>query len=419
MNTFQLSNGIRVITEKNVYTRSIAFGIWVKAGSRQETARNNGITHFIEHMLFKGTSRFTAREIADLFDGLGGNLNAFTSKENTCYYFVVLDEHLPKAMDILADMFFHSTFAADELEREKQVIFEEIAMYEDTPDELVHDLIAEAVFGQHSLGYPVLGSEDVLRSFDSTDLRRYINDQYTTSNIVISVAGHFDDSLQALIEQHFAAYQNSGSHQVQASPSFESGYRALDKETEQNHICLAMNGLAMSDRRMYALNVFNNVLGGGMSSRLFQEVRERRGLAYSVYSYLSNYSDSGLLVIYAGTAPSQTGELLAVMEHVLGDLLHNGITDQELRRTKEQLKGNLILNSESSLSRMIHMGRNQLMMDKRISLDEVLADIERVSLDDVNTLIRQLMQTPLAAALIGHQSEQIHTFRRDQFVTRD
>jgi predicted Zn-dependent peptidase len=419
LNKYQLSNGMYVVTEKIPSTRSVSFGIWVKAGSRSETLLRNGITHFIEHMLFKGTSRYTARDIADVFDGLGGNINAFTSKENTCYYFIVLDKHLPQALAVLADMFFYSLFAPEELEKEKNVIYEEIAMYEDTPDDQVHDLVATAAFGTHSLGYPILGTNERLASFQSADLRNYMEQHYTIDNIVISVAGNIDESLPELLEEHFAFYENHSNASPLVQPQFMSDALFHQKATEQQHICLGLPGLPLGHEQMYALNVFNNVLGGGMSSRLFQEVREQRGLAYAVYSYHIGYVDSGLFAIYAGTSPKQATQLLEVVMNVLGDLKAKGITDAELRRTQEQLKGNFILSLESSSSRMHRMGRSQLMLGKHDSQEDVLEKIDAVTLADVQQLIERLVAEPFAVAMIGTEEEALQTFRRDQLVTSD
>ena len=398
-------------------TRSVAFGIWVKVGSRNETMLNNGITHLIEHMIFKGTERYSAREIAEIFDGLGGNINAFTSKENTCYFFIVLDEHLPKALEILTDMFFHSQFSEEELSKEKLVIDEEIAMYEDTPDDTVHDLIAAATFGNHPLGNTILGTQDHLKSFHSKDLKEYMEQHYTPQQIVLSIAGQFDETILDLLEEKFGNYHNSKPNSMMTIPIFQNQMLVQTKSTEQNHICLGLPGLSMTDKHYFSMNILNNIIGGGMSSRLFQEIREQRGLAYSVYSYHTSYVDSGLFVIYVGTTPQQTNEVIDVTIDVLARLKNNGLTIEELNRTKEQLKGNFILSNESSASRMNRNGRQQLMIGKCLSNDEVLSNISAVSLDDVQQLIIRLLEQPLSAAIIGPNVETMNTFRRDQLVS--
>jgi predicted Zn-dependent peptidase len=413
---FQLSNGIQVVTEHIGSTRSVALGIWVKTGSRNETIMQNGITHFIEHMLFKGTSRYSAREIAEFFDGLGGNINAFTSKENTCYYFIVLDEHFEKALEVLADMFFHSIFDVEELEKEKKVIYEEIAMYEDTPDDQVHDLIAEAAFSSHPLAYPILGNFERLQAFQATDLRAYMLKQYSNSNIVISVAGNFNNHLNDLLERYFSLHQNQQVNDIVQPATFQSGLTTRTKQTEQNHLCLALPGLPLGDQQTYAMNALNNILGGGMSSRLFQEIREQRGLAYSVYTYHTAFSDSGLFVVYAGTAPEQTQEVLEVITSVLQDVLINGVSELELKRTKEQLKGNFILSTESSHSKMMRLGRNQLMLGRHHSTDEVLKKIDQLDTDQLLQVAERILNHHVSLAMVGVDDTALHNFRRDQLV---
>ncbi|WP_052339188.1 M16 family metallopeptidase, partial [Gorillibacterium massiliense] len=390
----ELSNGLRVVLEKMSTLRSVSFGIWVKTGSRNETEAQNGISHFIEHMLFKGTDRFSAKEIAEVFDGIGGNVNAFTSKEYTCYYAKVLDQHLPIAVDLLANMFFQSLLDPEDLDKERNVILEEIAMYEDTPDDLVHDLLAKAAYGEHPLGYTILGSEENLRSLRSDDLRAYMADRYRLEDIVISIAGNYPDSILELLEKHFGAFSGKGIEGDNHAPGFVGGQVYNKKKTEQNHICLALPGLKLSDDRLYAMVLLNNVIGGGMSSRLFQEIREKRGLAYSVYSYHSANADSGLFTIYTGTAPKQTDEVLKLTEEVLSDLLAKGMTEKELGQGKEQLKGSLILGLESSGSRMNRIGKNELMLGQHFTLDETIDMIEAVTMEDVNKLSKELFSQP-------------------------
>ncbi|MDF2963679.1 MAG: zinc protease, partial [Paenibacillus sp.] len=360
MNKYTLNNGLRVIVEPIPTCRSVSFGIWVKTGSRNESRENNGISHFIEHMLFKGTDKYSAKDIAELFDGIGGNVNAFTSKEYTCYYAKVLDDHLPIAVEALADMFFRSSFDSAELEKEKNVIFEEISMYEDTPDDMVHDLIAKAAFEDHSLGYTIIGTEKNLTAMDSNTLRTYMQQQYSIERTVIAIAGNVDDSIVALMEQHFGGFQNNGSEQILPGPSFAGNLEYHEKKTEQNHICISLPGLSAKDDRLYAMVLLNNAIGGGMSSRLFQEIREKRGMAYSVYSYHTSYQDGGMFTIYTGTAPKQTADVLKVTMELLSELKKEGLTAAELKKGKEQMKGSLILSLESTSSRMNRLGKNEL-----------------------------------------------------------
>ncbi|NMM51192.1 M16 family metallopeptidase [Paenibacillus aquistagni] len=417
MEKLQLRNGLRVVLEKIPTCRSVSFGIWVKTGSRFENETSNGVSHFIEHMLFKGTERYDAKAIAEAFDAIGGNVNAFTSKEYTCYFAKVLDEHLPIAVDVLSDMFFNSKLDDGELAKEKNVILEEISMYEDTPDDTVHDLVTQAAYGSHPLAYPILGTEDTLEPMTAGDLRQYMKDHYTISNTVVAVAGNFDDSIVELLEKHFGSFQNDHVEHQAEVPQFHSEVLYQEKQTEQNHICLSLPGCSMSDPHLYAMVILNNVIGGGMSSRLFQEIREKRGLAYSVYSYHSSAADSGLFTVYIGTAPKQTKEVLDLTMEVLLDIARNGITEDELMKGKEQLKGSLILSLESTSSRMTRLGKNELMLGRHYTLDEMIERIEAVKMDDVNNMIDRMVAEPLAVAMVGVNAEAIKNFRRDYLVT--
>lgn len=413
----RLSNGLRVVMEQIPTSRSVSFGIWVKTGSRNESDVNNGISHFIEHMLFKGTERHSAHAIAEVFDGIGGNVNAFTSKEYTCYYAKVLDEHLPIAVDVLSDMFFHSQFDKTELEKEKNVIFEEISMYEDTPDDLVHDLAAKASYGSHPLGLTILGTEDRLAKMTPDDLRAYMANHYTVDNTVIAAAGNLDDRAIELLERHFGSFAARGGEDADKEPNFLAELLFHEKKTEQNHICLTLPGLSVREENVYPMILLNNTIGGGMSSRLFQEIREKRGLAYSVYSYHSAHADSGLFTIYAGTAPKQTEEVLKVTLELLENVKRSGMTPAELKKGKEQLKGSLILSLESTGSRMNRLGKNELMLGKHYSLDEMLQRIDAVVMDDIDRLIASLFGQPFAVAMVGAGDEPLRSFRRDALVT--
>ncbi|SEB47700.1 pitrilysin family protein [Paenibacillus sp. GP183] len=416
MINYRLHNGLRVIMEQIPTFRSVSFGIWVKTGSRNEKPQDNGISHFIEHMLFKGTKRHSAKDIAEIFDGIGGNVNAFTSKEYTCFYAKVLDEHLPIAMDILSDMFFHSTFDEGELDKEKNVIFEEISMYEDTPDDLVHDLAAKAAYGSHSLGYTILGTEEQLSAMKSDDLRRYMKKYYNVENTVISLAGNIDDSVRELVEKYFGGFNNSGEETGYEVPDFLGELVFHAKKTEQNHICLSLPGLSLKEDNLYPMVLLNNVIGGGMSSRLFQEIREKRGLAYSVYSYHSSHIDSGMFTIYTGTAPKQTEEVLKVTLELLHEIADKGMTDSELKKGKEQLKGSLILSLESTSSRMNRLGKNELMTGKHYSLDEMIERIESVRMEHIRELTQNLFSAPFALSMVGDSDQVLQGFRRDQLV---
>jgi len=416
MEKYTLSNGIRVVIESMPNVRSVSFGIWIKAGSRTEHRMNNGISHFIEHMLFKGSDRYSAKDIAELFDGIGGNVNAFTSKEYTCYYFKVLDIHLPLAVDVLSEMLLHARLGEDDMEKEKKVIFEEIAMYEDTPDDLVHDLIARAAFDGHPLSFPILGTEELLAPLTPQDLRSYMERHYHVDDIVISAAGHVDRSIYDLLEKHFGGLKRRVSKVELEKPQFTGQALFHYKQTEQHHICLAFPGCSIHDPRQTAMLVLNNVIGGSMSSRLFQEIRENRGLAYSVYSYHTAYEDSGLFTIYTGTAPEQTSEVLELMIGVLEDIKKNGITDNELRKSKEQMKGNLILSLESPSGRSNRHGKNELMGIRHETLEEMIRKIDDVSHETIRETIGMMFSQPFALAMVGESDQAIANFRRDQLV---
>ncbi len=394
-------NGLRIVTEKIPSVRSVALGIWVGTGSKFEDEANNGISHFLEHMFFKGTASRTAKEIAEAFDEIGGNVNAFTSKEYTCYYARVLDQHAVIALDVLTDMFFHSTFDAEELEKEKNVVIEEIGMYEDTPDDLVHDLIARASYPDHPLGYSILGTEEVLRRLTRDDLTNYIQNKYTPANTVITVAGNFREELIEAIKERFSRFARPAASLEVAAPKFMAHTIAHHKATEQAHLCLSLPGLHVGHDQIYSLILLNNVIGGSMSSRLFQEIREERGLAYSVYSYHSAYKECGTFSVYSGTAPEHVGQVFDIVTNVLHDIAEKGITEKELNKGKEQLKGSLMLSLESTNSRMNRLGKNELLLGRHLNLDEIIARIDQVTNDSILEVANQLFRSKLAIAMVS------------------
>ncbi|MFV9509805.1 M16 family metallopeptidase [Tepidibacillus sp. LV47] len=414
---YTLQNGLRVIIEDIPTVRSVAMGIWVGTGSRYETLQNNGISHFIEHMLFKGTEKRSAQEIAEIFDSIGGNVNAFTSKEYTCYYAKVLDEHVEIGLDVLSDMFFHSTFDKKELDREKNVVIEEIKMYEDTPDDQVHDLIAKAAHGEHSLGYAILGTEEILNSITVEMIRDYLDQRYTVENTVITLAGNVPKDILAMVEKYFGHFNNHKFHQSEEKASFKPTELIKFKQTEQAHLTFALPGLPVTDPDIYSLILLNNIIGGSMSSRLFQEIREKRGLAYSVFSYHTSYKDTGLFTIYAGTAPNQVNDVVEIIQQLLLEMKQKGITDKELKKGKEQLKGNLMLSLESTNSRMSRLGKNELLLGKHLSLDEMVQKIEQVNHDSIQTVISKVFQHPFAFSMISTLDQLPKSYRRDFLVS--
>lgn len=396
-------NGLRIVLEKVPSVRSVTIGVWVLAGSRNENKLNNGISHFLEHMMFKGTKKRSAQDIAEAFDAIGGHVNAFTSKEYTCYYARVLDSHKEYALEVLADMFFHSTFQADEMEREKKVILEEIKMYEDSPDDYVHDLLAEASFGHHALGYSILGTEENLQRFTKETIYQYMDQYYTAENTVISIAGNVDASFIPVVEQYFDQFQSNTEQRTIESklPRFSSEEIIKHKDTEQAHLCLGYKGLPLSDDRSYSLVIMNNILGGSMSSRLFQNIREKEGLAYSVYSYHSSYLDQGLLTIYAGTSKQQLNRLKDSLMETIDLFVTEGITEKELQNSKEQLKGNLVLSLESTNSRMSRNGKNELLLKRHRSLNRLIQEIDAVTIDSIRSVIDYVFSEEPSLALVA------------------
>lgn len=399
------NNGLRIVQEKVPAVRSVTIGIWVLTGSRNETEENNGISHFLEHMFFKGTKTRSAQDIAEAFDAIGGQVNAFTSKEYTCFYAKVIDTHKEYALEILADMFSNSSFDEEEMEREKKVVLEEIKMYEDTPDDIVHDLLATAAYGDHPLGFPILGTEKQLRSFRPETLRNYMKHRYTPQNVVVSVAGNVDESFIRTIEGYFGNYQGEEDNSAIRKPAFLANDIERHKDTEQSHLCLGFNGFAVGDEDMYSLIIMNNVLGGSMSSRLFQEVREKQGLAYAVFSYHSSFLDNGMLTVYAGTGNEQLPQLRDTIQSTMNSLINDGLTDKELKNSKEQLKGNLMLSLESTSSRMSRNGRNELILKHHRTLDEMVDEIDRVNHEKIQGVIESIFNQNTSSALIAPKQQ--------------
>lgn len=405
INRYQCQNGVRIVLETIPTVRSVAIGVWIGTGSRYEDQKNNGISHFLEHMFFKGTTTRSAKDIAESFDSIGGQVNAFTSKEYTCYYAKVLDTHSQFALDVLADMFFNSTFVEEELKKEQKVVLEEIKMYEDTPDDIVHDLLSRAVFGDHPLGYPILGTEETLNTFTGVKLNEYIHERYTPENVVISIAGNIEDSFIQEVEKYFGAYKGGNKETPENIPSFHSNRISRKKETEQAHLCIGFDGLKVGHKDIYSLITLNNILGGSMSSRLFQEVREQRGLAYSVFSYHSAYQDSGVVTVYGGTGAKQLDVLFETIKETLDTLKQDGITDKELTNNKEQLKGSLMLSLESTNSRMSRNGKNELLLKRHRTLDEIIEEIDLVSKGSVNDMARSIFTDKYSVTLISPTGE--------------
>lgn len=391
---FQLDNGLRVVTESIPTLRSVTVGIWVDVGSRDEQPGEEGLSHFLEHMFFKGTRTRSASDISREMDALGGEMNAFTGRETTTFYVKVLDQHLEQALTLLADLFHRSQFAPRELEKEKQVVLEEIRTVQDDPEDLLQDLHTEQVMRHHPLGRPILGKPDTVSSLQRSDLLRYVGTHYDPRRTIVAIAGHFKERpLVKLIERLFRTFERPADTQRRAPrqpPSVCGGTLVQRKQLEQVHLCIGLQGVGASDPHRYAAHVLNTVLGGSVSSRLFQEVREKRGLAYSICSYLSTYSDAGTMTIYAGTRGKEAGRVVDVVCRELRRMERDGITKSELALAKNHLKGSLMLGLESSHGRMSKLAKDELYLGAPVSLNDMLARIDAVSMAQVRSLSRRL-----------------------------
>ena len=382
-----LPNGMRVVIEELPYVHSASIGIWVGTGSRHEAPEILGVSHFLEHMCFKGTKNRTAKQIAESLEEVGGQLNAFTSKEHTCYYAKVLSEDFDLAADVLADMFLNSLFSAADIKKEKNVIMEEIKMYEDTPDELVHDLYTATVWADDSLGQQIIGTAETVGQTKRSQLNDYFKSRYFPENVVVAVAGNVQwAAVIDKISKLFAGFRRKGRVMENGEVKASSGSKFVYKDIEQVHLCLGVPGLSQKDEDIYVLHVLNNILGGGVSSRLFQEVREDRGLTYTIYSYHSAHTNAGLFGIYAGTSAETASEVVDISLGQILDIRNNGVTPEELRRTKQQIKGNLLLGLESVSGRMTRIGKSELSMGKIITPEEIVEKVMAVSNEAVIAL---------------------------------
>jgi len=405
----ELDSGERVISERLDHVRSAAIGYWIGAGSRDETDAKAGVSHFIEHLLFKGSSKYTALEIAELFDELGGELNAATSREHTVVLARVPDVHVEKALDVMSDMVFSPLF--EELDAEREVVLEEIAMYEDTPQELVHDLIGQAVFGSHALGRPVIGTAEVISGVSKRTIQAYHRARYTPGNIVVAAAGAVDHEqlvglVERAVEQRAAAEAGKPHVRPLLVKPPKPGLRFQRKDTEQYHVCLGAPGVSRSDRRRFAASILDAILGGSASSRLFQEIREKRGMAYAVYSFLSQYAETGQIGIYIGTREDNLADALTIAVEQIADIAGGNLPERELYRAKENLKGRVVLSMESTSTRMNRLGKSLITDSEILSLDRVIAEVEAVEPEAVCELAATLLASKrLSAAGIGPSEE--------------
>ncbi|MFI7322924.1 M16 family metallopeptidase [Streptomyces venezuelae] len=405
-----LPGGLRVVTETLPSVRSATFGIWANVGSRDETPSLNGATHYLEHLLFKGTKKRSALDISAALDAVGGEMNAFTAKEYTCYYARVLDTDLPLAIDVVCDMLTGSLILQEDVDAERGVILEEIAMTEDDPGDCVHDLFAHTMLGDTPLGRPVLGTVDTINALDAGRIRRFYKKHYDPTHLVVAAAGNVDHN--KVVRQVRAAFEKAGAlRDTDATPMIpRQGSRNLrtagrvevvNRKTEQAHVILGMPGLARTDDRRWALGVLNTALGGGMSSRLFQEVREKRGLAYSVYSYTSGFADTGLFGVYAGCRPSQVHDVLKICRDELDQVAEHGLTDDEIGRAIGQLSGSTVLGLEDTGALMNRIGKSELCWGEHMSVDDMLARISAVTPDEVREVARDVLGHRPSLSAIG------------------
>ena len=398
-----LDNGLRIVSENIPHVRSVSIGVWIQNGSRNEAREKNGISHFIEHMVFKGTVNRTAEEIAQSLESVGGHLNAFTSKELTCYYARVLDEHVPLAMDVLADIVIHSLLNEEDIEREKKVILEEIKNRDDTPDDLIHDLFFQSLYEPHPLAWPILGPSENIEKFSAQEVRHYLNNHYSTDRIIIVAAGNIEHAaLVDLIQQHFQ-FRSCGIEN--GNPSFSEISAQIDihhRDIAQTHLCVGTRSYPYAGSQRFPLFVLSTLLGRGMSSRLFQNIREKEGLAYSVYTIQDFFVDTGIFGVYAGTDSSLIQKVLALILKEFRSLISTPVSHDELRRTKSQLKGNLMLSLESTSSRMMRLSEQEIYLDRYSDLDETLGNIDKVTADDIWAIAQDLFRPEkLVVTILG------------------
>jgi predicted Zn-dependent peptidase len=413
-----LPNGLRILTEAVPAMRSVSFGVWVAVGSRDEAPGLSGVSHFLEHLLFKGTRRRSALEISAAIEAVGGETNAFTTKEYTCYYARMLDADLPLAIDVICDLIADSVLADADVETERGVILEEIAMHDDEPDEEVHDVFATALFGEHPLARMISGTVETISPMSRRQIKTYFNKRYQPPSIVVAAAGNLDHGqVVRLVKETFARSDRLAVGEAAEArrvvgagaggvPRPRTGaVRVRAKDTEQAHLVLGGPSLSREDDRRFALGVLNNVVGGGMSSRLFQEIREKRGLAYSIYSYVTQYADCGVFGVYAGCAPGKVDEVLTLTREELGRVAARGLGDEEVARGKGMLKGSIVLGLEDTGSRMSRLGKGELLYQDMLGVDEILHRVDAVTPEEVRDIAAEVLGGPMSLAVIGPFAE--------------
>ncbi|MFO7558713.1 MAG: pitrilysin family protein [Desulfobacterales bacterium] len=402
-----LHNGVILLTQEVPHARSVSMGVWVNAGARDETLEQSGLSHFIEHMIFKGTRKRDAFQIAKEFDAIGGQTNAFTSMELTCYHAKVMDTHLSTMVDILSDIFLNSVFSPEEVDKERPVILQEIGMVEDNPEEWVHTLLLKSFWGDHPLGRSILGTRDNIIRFDADTIKNFLTQFYQPDRIVISAAGNFEHkNFENLIRSSFESVKAESTISRRFPPCTKPSVTVSQRDLEQVHICLATSGITTTDPRRYAFSLLNTILGGNMSSRLFQEIRERRGLAYSVYSFASSHTDTGMLGIYAGVSPEKADEVIELLVDQIKKLEYSRIEESELSDAKQYTKGNILLSSENMDNLMVRIAQNEISFGHEIPIRAVLDEIEKVTIEDIMELNHALLKEKcLAISVLGPVSE--------------
>jgi predicted Zn-dependent peptidase len=405
-----LSSGLRIVTEEERSVRSAAFGIWVNVGSRDETVSTAGASHFLEHLLFKGTKKRTSLEISSAIEAVGGETNAFTSKEYTCFYARVIDKDLPLAVDVISDLITSSVVKAVDVDAERKVVLEEIAMRDDDPSDLIHDLFLEKYYGDTPLGRPILGTVKSIKGMSRNTVFNYYRNRYKPEDLVVSVAGNVKhNNVVAMVEEALSKDnfldQPKKDFKVRSSPQIKVAGKGevtlLERKTEQAHIVYGVPGVARDDKRRFALSILSSALGGGMSSRLFQEIREKRGLAYSTYAYSQQFAGSGVLSFYVGCKPNKAKEAIKIIQSILYDVAENGLTSDEISRAKGAVSGSLVLSQEDTGSRMTRIGKSELVYGQVLSFDEILREISSVTPEQIKEIARQSLPTSPTLALVG------------------
>lgn len=421
-NLFKLNNGLRVVVESIEYVNSVSVGLWVENGSRNENASNNGISHFIEHMLFKGTQDRTAKQIAEAIEDVGGQINAFTGKEVTCFYIKALDTHLELSLDILSDMLFNSNFSEDEIEKEKGVIVEEINMSEDSPEDVLMELHTKAIWDRDSISLPILGTMDTVKSFSKKMIVDYVDSYYIPENSVISISGKFDmKNIEKLLEKYFGKWHTKNKNITKySSPMLLNNHYFRKKDIEQLHVSLGIPGMEIGNDDTYPLILLSNILGGGASSLLFQKIREELGVCYSIYSYISAFKNTGIVSIYAGLNPSNAESAIDAIKQEVSKFAKSGIDNERLCKAKEQLKGSYILGLESTSSRMFSNGKSVMFLNKINTPKDVLKKIDDINMSRVNSVMEKTFKKGIInSAYVGKEKQMVEKLFKGNIILLD